>query len=283
MGLVDKIKQDVKKSGQNKGKFIYFREGQKIRVRFLTDMDDGMEVTFHDSFEAGINVPCQELFGRNCPYCDDDSLRTRSQYIWSVWNYETKETQLFMFPVNNCSPIPALMAMYENYGTITDRDYVISVSGKQQNKTFSVVPMDKVKFRNEKAKAYSEKSILKMLDKAFPCDTTDDDNDEDDDDDTSKKRTQKSTDKKNTHKSEHKDDDDDYDNEDLGEDDEDDAATVDYSEMSAKELYNLCKEREIKVAPKKPAKYYINQLEEWDAAQEDWGEEEDDDDDWEDD
>ena len=25
MGLVDKIKQDVKKSGQNKGKFIYFR------------------------------------------------------------------------------------------------------------------------------------------------------------------------------------------------------------------------------------------------------------------
>lgn len=274
MGLVDKIKQDVKKSGQNKGKFIYFREGQKIRVRFLTDMDDGMEVTFHDSYEQGINVPCQEIFGKNCPYCDDDSLRTRSQYIWSVWNYETKEVQLFMFPVNNCSPIPALMAMYENYGTITDRDYVISVSGKMQNKSYSVVPMDKVKFRNEKAKAYSEKSILKMLDKAFPCDATEDDDDEeDDDDDTSKKRIQKSADKKNTHKSESKDDDndDDYDNEDLSEDDEDDADTANYSEMSAKELYNLCKEREIKVAPRKPAKYYINQLEEWDAAQEDWG------------
>ena len=53
--------------------------------------------------------------------------------------------------------------------------------------------------------------------------------------------------------------------------------------MSAKELYNLCKERDIKVAPKKPAKYYINQLEEWDAAQEDWGEEEEDEDEWEDD
>ena len=52
--------------------------------------------------------------------------------------------------------------------------------------------------------------------------------------------------------------------------------------MSAKELYNLCKERDIKVAPKKPAKYYINQLEEWDTAQEDWGEEEEDDE-WEDD
>ena len=180
MGLVDKIKADVKKSGQNKGKFIYFREGQKQRIRFLTDMDDGMEVTFHDSFEAGINVPCQELFGRNCPYCDEEGLRTRSQYIWSVYNYETKEVQLFMFPVNNCSPIPALMAMYENYGTITDRDYVISVSGKQQNKTFSVVPMDKVKFRNVKAKPFSDKAILKMLDNAFPCDAVDDEDEDED-------------------------------------------------------------------------------------------------------
>ena len=208
MGLVDKIKADVKKSGQNKGKFIYFREGQKQRIRFLTDMDDGMEVTFHDSFERGVNVPCQETFGKDCPYCEDDGLRTRSQYIWSVYNYETKEVQLFMFPVNNCSPIPALMAMYENYGTITDRDYVISVSGKQQNKTFSVVPMDKVKFRNAKAKPYSEKAILKMLDKAFPCD--DEDDDDDDEETTSKKRASKSTNKKNR-KSEPEDDYDDYD------------------------------------------------------------------------
>lgn len=287
MGLVDKIKQNIKRSGQNKSKFIYFREGQKIRVRFLTDMDDGMEVTFHDSFEAGINVPCQEIFGRNCPYCDDTSLRTRSQYIWSVWNYELKEVQLFMFPVNNCSPIPALIAMYENYGTIADRDYVISVSGKMQNKTFSVVPMDKVKFRNEKAKAYSEKSILKMLDEAFPCDITEDE--EEGEDETPKKRVPRSIDKKDTRKPEPEEDDededdydgDDYDNEGWGEGEEGDV--VDYSKMSTKELYDLCKERGIKAAPKKPAKYYINQLEEWDAAQEDWGEEGEDEDEWEDD
>lgn len=280
MGLVDKIKQDVKKSGQNKGKFMYFREGQKVRVRFLTDMDDGMEVTFHDSFEAGVNVPCQELFGRNCPYCDDDSLRTRSQYIWSVWDYDAKEVKLFMFPVNNCSPIPALMAMYENYGTICDRDYVISVSGKQQNKTFSVVPMDKVKFRNEKAKAYAEKAILKMLDKAWPCDASDDD--DEDEDEAPKKRPPKSTGKtkKRQPEPEEDEDEDDYDgDEDWGEEEDEDK--VDYSELTPKQLYNLCKERKIKVAPKKPAKYYINQLEEYDAAHDDWGEEEDEDD-WED-
>ena len=279
MGLVDKIKADVKKSGQNKSKFIYFREGNKVRIRFLTDMDDGMEVTFHDSFEKSLNVPCQEHFGRACPYCEDETLRTRSQYIWSVWNYETKEVQLFMFPVNNCSPIPALMAMYENYGTITDRDYVISVSGKQQNKTFSVVPMDKVKFRNEKAKPYSEKAILKMLDKAFPCDAVEDDEDEDEDE-TSKKRTPKTTGNKKNRKPEPEEEDEDEDDYDeLEEGEEDDA--INYSEMSPKELYALCKEREIKVPPKKPAKFYINQLEEWDKAQEDW-EDDEDDDEWED-
>lgn len=276
MGLVDKIKADVKKSGQNKSKFIYFREGSKIRVRFLTDMDDGMEVTFHDSFERSINAPCQEHFGRSCPYCDDETLRTRSQYVWSVYNYETKEVQLFMFPVNNCSPIPALMAMYENYGTITDRDYVISVSGKQQNKTFSVVPMDKVKFRNDKAKPFSEKTILKMLDKAFPCDI--DDEDEDNEDEVSNKHSSKSIGSKKNNKSKYEEEDDYDDDEDWSEDDDDDV--IDYYDMSPKELYQLCKEREIKVQPKKPAKFYINQLEEYDKAHEDW--EDDEDDEWED-
>lgn len=270
MGLLDKIKSDVAKSGSNKGKFIYFREGQKVRVRFLNDMDEGMEVKFHDSFERGINVPCQEIYGKDCPYCEDEDLRTRSQYIWSVYDYESKEVKLFMFAVNNCSPIPALMALYETYGTLTDRDYVISVTGKQQNKSYTVVPMDKNKFRNEKAKPYSEKAILKMLAKAFPADESDDD--EDDYEEEDEKPTKKSQ-KASTKKAKANDD------WDEGEDD-----TQDYSTMTPKELYNLCKERDIECVPKKPAKYYVNLLEEYDEAQEDWGDEDEaDDDDWEED
>lgn len=255
MGLVDKIKQDVKKSGQNRGKFIFFREGQKTRIRFLNDMEDGMEIPFHDSFERGINVPCQELFGRTCDVHDDEDLRHRSLYCWSVWDYESKEVKLFMFPVNNCSPIPALMAMFETYGTITDRDYVIRVEGKQTNKTYSVVPMDKVKFRNGKAKPYSEQQVLKMLDKAYPYDDADDDEEP-------RKKPRKNQD-------EDWDDDDDYDSQE------------DYGEMSAKELYDLCVERDIDVEKRKPSKYYVRRLEEYDKAQDDWGDD-DDDDDWED-
>ena len=100
-GLVDKIKGDVKKAGTNKSKFIYFREGVKQRVRFLVDMDDGVEIVFHDSFERGINVPCQEIFGRDCPYCEEEGLRTRSMYAWPVYNYETKEVQVLGNPKRN--------------------------------------------------------------------------------------------------------------------------------------------------------------------------------------
>lgn len=284
MGLLDNIKRDAKKSGQNKGKFIYFREGQKVRIRFLQDMDEGLEVTWHDSYEQGINVPCQEHFGRDCPYCNDDTLRTRSMYVWSVWNYESKEVQLFMFAVNNCSPIPALVALYESYGTLMDRDYVISVSGKQQNKSYSVVPMDKVKFRNEKAKPYAEKAVLKMIDKAWPCEESKGNDDLDDDEDEApKKRAPKKTGGKTKSK---KDVDEDEEDDDYDEDVEDDAEDEgdDYEDMSPKELYNLCKKRKLDAAPKKSSKYYINILREADEAEEDWGDDEDgEDDEWEDD
>lgn len=253
MGLVDDIKNQVKKSGTNKGKFLYFKSGTKVRVRFLDDMDEGHKVRFHDSYAAGINVPCQEEFGHECPYCDDDELRTRDQYAWSVWDYDAKEVKILMAPVNQCSPVPALVSMYEAYGTLCDRDYVITKSGQQQSTTFSVVPMDKAKFRNDKAKPLSEQKFLQLLDKAFPCDDNNDDNDE------PKKKSKKRPEPKDEE----------------WEDDEEKG----YEDMSAKELYKLCKSRDIDVETRKPAKYYITKLEEADEADtDDWDDEEEGDD-----
>lgn len=284
MGLLDKIKSDVKKAGTNKGKFMYFREGNKIRIRFLQDMDEGLEVIWHDSYEQGINVPCRETFGKSCPYCERDDLRTRSQYVWSVWNYDAKEVQLFMFPVNQCSPLPSIVAMYEQYGTLCDRDYVVSVSGKGTSKSYAVIPMDKVRFRNEKAKPFSKQQVLKMIDKAWPDDSEDDDEVESDELPWDEKKNKKSSKKPAPKKSSKKDDYDEEEDEDWESPSDDE--TPDYESMSPKELYKLCKEREISEAvPKKPAKFYINLLEEYDQANDDWGSEEDDDDDeddWED-
>lgn len=267
-GLVDQIKNDVKKAGTNKGKFMYFRPDIKIRIRFLQDMDDGLELVFHDSFEKSINVPCQEVFGRSCDYCDSDGVRTRSQYCWSVWDYEAKEVKLFMFAVNNFTPIPALMAMYDNYGTITDRDYVISVSGKGTSKSYSVIPMDKVRFRNDKAKPYSEKAVMKMLDKAFPCDGSD----EDDEDERPARK--KSTSKSKAKSKQAEDDG-------WNEDEDSLPSTDELEEMKPQKLYNLCRERDIEVASKKSVEYYVDKLEEWRLDHEEEVEDDyDDDQDW---
>lgn len=268
MGLVDDIKNQVKKSGTNKGKFLYFKPGTKVRLRFLDDMENGHKIKFHDSYTAGINVPCQETFDRECTYCDDDELRTRDQYAWSVWDYDAKEVKILMAPVNQCSPVPALVSMFEAYGTLCDRDYVITKSGQQQSTTFSVVPMDKAKFRNEKAKPLSETKFLQILDKAFPCDDADEDDDEE-----PKKRAPKKAGKRRPEPEEDEWEDEDADN------DEDE---VDYYELSAKELYKLCKDRDIDVVPKKPPKYYITKLEDDDSKNEDgWDDDEEEEDDWE--
>lgn len=288
MGLLENIREDAKKSGQNKGKFVYVRDGSKIRIRFLQDMQDGFEIPFHDSYELGINVPCKEFFGKTCPYCGEEGIRTRNQYAWSVWDYEAKEVKVFMYPMNNCTPIASIASMYENYGTLLDRDYVIQRNGKQQSTSYSVIPMDKNKFRNDKAKPFSKSAFMKMLDKAFPDehsnkygnDSKDDEDDELEYSEMTAKELYKLCEEKGIEAEpkqkqkyyidlleKYEDEEDEWDEE------ESDSK---YEGKSAKELYKLCKERDIEALPKKNEKYYINLLEEDDKAHDDWDDDDDD-------
>lgn len=246
MSLLDDIKDQVKKSGTNKGKFIYFKSGTKIRIRFLVDMEDGIKVPFHDSFALGINVPCQEQYDRTCDHHENEELRHRDLFMWSVWDYEANETKLLLAAVNNFSPVPQLVAMYDTYGSMTDRDYVITKQGTQQTTSFSVVPMDKVKFRNEKAKPFSKTKAMQLLDKAYPGDASDDD-----------EKPAKPAKNKPAKPSK-----------------SEDAA---YEDMTPKELYDLCIEKEIEVDKKKPSQYYIDKLDEHaikNAAADGWDDEE---------
>lgn len=271
MGIsLNAIKNEIRKAGTSKAKILYFKDGTRMRVRFLVDFEDGMEIKFHDSFALGINVPCQEAFGRECEYCDNADLRTRSQYIWSVYDYESKEVKLLMAAVNNCSPIPSLASFYETYGTITDRDYEIRRIGEGQNTTYNIVPLDKKKFRNEKVKPLSDTAILKYINKAYPSDNSEDLEDYDDEE----PRQNKKKGNKDKSKAKSKIMNEPADDEDWGEDEE---TETDYESMSAKELYNLCKERGISVKPRLPKDEYIDLLTDYDfdnEDDEDWGEDE---------
>ena len=182
-------------------------------------------------------------------------------YVWSVYDFESKEVKLLMAAVNNCSPVPALASLYETYGTLLDRDYEIKRIGKGQNTTYSVIPLDKAKFRNNKIKPLSDSAILKYIDKAYPAD-----NNEDFEEDEPKKKSNKTKTKAKTKVEET----DDW--------DEEEDETNDYESMKPQELYKLCKERDIECKPKKSKEYYIDLLEEADEENDsdDWDEEEDD-------
>lgn len=191
MGIISKIKEAAAKAGNNKDKILYVKEGEKVRVRFLQEIDDGFDFVFHDSFADGINTLCREQFGKDCPLCENESLRTRSLFAWSVWNYDTKKVEIALYAVNNCTPVQSLINMSETYNTIMDRDYVLQKTGKQQNTTYTVIPMDKNKFKNEKAKPYSRSAALKVLDHAFPFNDLNKDEDDDEDEDEAPKKKSK--------------------------------------------------------------------------------------------
>lgn len=266
MGLsISDIKNQVKKSGNGKGKIIYFKPGVKNRIRFLHELTDGVKALFHDSFSEGINLPCQLIYGRDCKYCENDDLRHRDLYAWSVYDYEANEVKILLGAANNFSPIPALVGMFDTYGTIVDRDYVITKNGQGTSITFTVVPMDKAVFKNKKAKAFSESKMLELIDKAFP----DEDADEDDEDEAPAKTKKKAEKKcpdcgKPVSKCVCDDEDDD-------EEDEEESL----EDMTAKELFALCKEKGIKAKPKMDKEYYIDLIESADAE-----DEEDDEDEW---
>lgn len=252
--LLSKIKKGVANSGNNKGKVLFIAKDTKRRVRFLQEIEDGLEVTIHDSFDQGIKALCQKHVGKTCPYCEREGIRTRQAFIYSIFDHEAKEVKLFEGYANNFNPLPSLVAMYESYGTLTDRDYVINREGTGTNTRYSVVPMDKVKFKNKNAKPYAKKKTLEILSKAYPVD---EDDIIDDDDDI-------------------EDDVEDIDDEDLEDEWEDeDEEENEYEDMKPQELYRECLSRGLKVKKKMKKSYYIDKL-----MEDDLEDEEDDDDEW---
>lgn len=214
--LVESMKERISRSGSKKGNLFYLKKDGKCRVRFLQDMEDGIQVQYHDKF-GEFSHPCLSYYGKKCPSCKNPEAKHVDNYVWSIWNYETKRVELFMFKASKASPIQPLISMYENYGNITDRDYIIQRNGEGFETNYSVVPMDKKKFKGDE-EPYSKKKVLKMLLEAaqLPEDEDVDEDDEEEDDDEEEVASKKKVNKKTKSKY-----DDDEDEEELDEDDED--------------------------------------------------------------
>lgn len=218
MSLLNEIKQQAKTSGNALANIFFVKDGDKKRVRFLTDFEDGVAIPWLNDFNRNINCPNPEFFGKENPYADDEDVRQDEKnvmYMWQVYDYDSNSVKPFLYKANNCSPVMNLAAYYETNGTILDRDYIIQCTGSGTNRTMPVLAMDKNKFK-QSIKKLSKQQIKKLLEEVYS------------------KQFQ-------------------------GEADEEDSDN--YVDMTAKELYQLCKERGLEVETKKQKPYYVEILE----------------------
>lgn len=167
--IMDSIKQDIAKSGGNfKGLFRVKKAGDKVRIRFLDDFEDGIDVVMHYKWQ-GFNHPCMKYKGVECPNCDsnEEGLRTQNHYAWNVYNYETKQVEIFFYKAARSTPIPSLAAVYETVGDITSQDMVIQRIGDGTDTNYAVIPTGKVTPLAKKVKKFSKSEIFKQLFAAY--------------------------------------------------------------------------------------------------------------------
>lgn len=232
--IVSMMKDRISKAGKGNNNTFYVKKDGKVRVRFLSDMEEAVVVNFHTKWKEW-NHPCMNYFNKPCPHCDSDEGTTAEMFCFTVWNYESKRVEIFMYKATKCTPIPALVTMYETYGTICDRDYTIARQGEGTDTVYTVVPLDRKRFKGEE-QPFTKKEILKQLLKAYPCNSDEDDEEEEEIREKSKKSNVIATSNNNKNV-------DDFDDDDSFEDDDEDEEEIDYSEWSNEELKAECKKR----------------------------------------
>lgn len=196
MNFIKHMKEQIAKSGTNKKEIIFFSKDTVKRVRFLQELDAGFEIDFHNDYNAHIYQPCLDPENHEeCPCCQD-GVNIQEQYVWSVWDYDTSSVKIILQKATGISPIPALIEMYEEYGTLMDRDYKIKKIGQGTGGSFSVTPLDKERFKNSKAKPFTRKQVDEILKKAYIEDSESDTDDEEEEEVKPKKSSKKAAKKR---------------------------------------------------------------------------------------
>lgn len=165
MGILSDIKKAVETSGKARKGMWFVKEGNRRRVRFLQDFEKATTIPWHQLFKDGtyqVNTPCLELYGKVCPFCENSDLKNAPMYAWTVWDYEAKERQVFMFKVSRASPIPHLVEVYETKGTLLGRDLLVAKKGQKQDTVYIVSTEDPSKSEIS-AKPFKHDELIKLI------------------------------------------------------------------------------------------------------------------------
>lgn len=192
-GLIEQMKEKIAKSGSSKKDILYFGKDTQKRIRFLQELDEGYVFEFHNNWDPSIFELCKDPEDHeNCKLCEE-GISLQDQYVWSVWDYDSSSVKLIQFKATGLTPIPAFIEMYEEFGTILDRDYKVKKVGQGQGASYVVTPLDKERFKNSKAKAMSRKQVKEILENAWqPKEITTDEDDDDEEEEEEKAKNTKS-------------------------------------------------------------------------------------------
>ena len=175
--LVSELKKKIAQSGTSKREVLFFAPDESKRVRFLQEFDTGYSFQFHSDFNAKIFTLCLDQDDHeDCKLCNEQ-IPIQENFAWTVWDYDSNSVKIILTKATGVSPIPAFIEMYEEFGTIMDRDYKIKKVGKGTGSSFTVTPLDKSRFR-QKAKPYTESQIEKILKESFKYEENNDDEEE---------------------------------------------------------------------------------------------------------
>lgn len=248
--LMKRMKQQIAKSGNaRKGTFFVPKDG-KARIRFLEDFETGREIPWHRKYNAkqntyDVDTPCLAVYGKDCPFCGSNEVRTQIRYAWQIWNYSGNgndgERQVFVFAANQFSPLPGVIAQQEARGTITEYDFVITKSGEGRTTSYGVATLPDKRFRVD-VRLLSEAKLMQLIWEAFGTGALDDYPDADEADENDEDEDQED-------EEDDEDTEDDDDDEDESEDDEDEDSDDDEEEEETPRS-----RKRAPVAKKKPAK-----------------------------
>lgn len=162
--LLDSLRVSIQKSGNSRKDFFEIRDGDVRKIRFISDLEDGIQLTFHSKWQE-FDTPCLSHYGFECKYCDmdnDPQVKTSDRFAWTIYNREEKSRQIFMYKTNDKTPIPQILSAYEVYGTLLDRDFSIKRNGKGFDTSYTVVSLDKDGKRLKEA-PFTPKEILDLV------------------------------------------------------------------------------------------------------------------------
>lgn len=173
MDSMKSLKQSLKKSGGGKG-FIKFIGDEGLTVRFLTEPEDWY--SYDEHYDPGLKTsyPCIE---GECPGCEQD-LRRSSKYLAIVVNRADDKVESLKLPKSLAN---RLVAKFDKYETLMDRDFELSRAGSGLDTEYDVDAEPVSKFPHSKYEEQMpdlEEVLQAAWDQAFGDDDDDDEDDE---------------------------------------------------------------------------------------------------------